>query len=197
MRPEGCTHHTSSGGGGSIPPAVIPKTARLCLFPVWSSFACTCFWRLGCGGKEMLFVVAGIVSVVGIPGTGKQIALPGDGAALDMDTVDEAVFDLGSAPVAAPDQPAALGELSQEREISFPRRLSAHDADDIAGQAVVVNAHGSQPGRALVEEFLLAFRAAIGFVQHDFDSHLERGGEYACNELASYRFEHGGVVNAG
>ena len=51
----------------------------------------------------MLRVVVGVVGVVGIPGSGKQVALPGDRAPLYMHAIDEAVFDVGSAPVAAPD----------------------------------------------------------------------------------------------
>ena len=73
----------------------------------------------------MLRVVVGVVGVVGIPGSGKQVALPGDRAPLYMHAIDEAVFDVGSAPVAAPDEAAALRELSQEGEIAFPGRLSA------------------------------------------------------------------------
>ena len=73
----------------------------------------------------MLRVVVGIVCFVGIPGSGKQVALPGDRAPLYVHAIDEAVFDVGSAPVAAPDEPAALCELSHESEIAFPARFSA------------------------------------------------------------------------
>jgi len=90
----------------------------------------------------------------------------------------------------------ALRELSQEGEVALPGRLSAHHADDVARQAVVVHAHRSKLRRALVKEFLLAVLAAVGFVDHDRNSHLLRRGNQALNELAGCWFEQGRVVDA-
>lgn len=68
----------------------------------------------------MLGVLIGIVGFLRIPETGEKIALPGNGAALDMNAVDEAVLDMRSAPIAAPDQAAALRELPEEGKVAFP-----------------------------------------------------------------------------
>src|ERR1700677_2300088 len=54
----------------------------------------------------MLLVVVRIVSIVGIPRAGEEISLPTDRATLHMYAIDEAMLDFGSAPVAAPDEPA-------------------------------------------------------------------------------------------
>ena len=143
----------------------------------------------------MLVVVIRIVNIVGIPGASEEISLPGDCATLHMNTVDEAVLDVGSTPVAAPDKAAALRELPQEGEIALPGRLSAHYADDVARQAVVVHAHRSKLCSALVEEFLLAILAAVGFIDHDGDSHLLRRGNYALDQFASRGFEQGRVTD--
>ena len=117
----------------------------------------------------MLPVFVRIIGSVGIPGAGEQVCLPGHGATLHVHAVDEAVFNIGSAPIAAPDQAAAVCQLAQEREVTFPTGLSTNDADNVTRQAVVMNPHSSQLGGALVEEFLLAGLAAIGFVDHEFD----------------------------
>jgi len=81
----------------------------------------------------MLHVVIGVVGFVGIPDAGEQIALPGHRATLHMNAVDETMLDVGSAPVAAPDQAAALCELSQKSEVAFPARFSTDQANNIAG----------------------------------------------------------------
>jgi|HubBroStandDraft_6_1064221.scaffolds.fasta_scaffold319968_3 hypothetical protein len=143
----------------------------------------------------MLAVVIGIVSSVGIPGASEEIALSGDRASLHMNAVDEVVLDAGCAPVAAPDEAATVRELSQERKVAFPARLSGHHADDVAGQAIVVHAHSAKLCGAIVEEFLLAVLAAIGFEDHDFNSHLLRGGDEVLNQFASAWFEQGNVAD--
>ena len=76
-------------------------------------------------GKKMLHIVIGIVGFVGIPDSGEKIALAGDGTSLHVYAIDEAVFDLRGAPVAAPYESGALRELSKECEIAFPARLAA------------------------------------------------------------------------
>jgi len=81
----------------------------------------------------MVHVVIGIVGFVGIPDAGEQVTLPGHRATLYMNAVDETMLDVGSAPVAAPDQAAALRELSQKSEIAFPAGFSTGQANNIAG----------------------------------------------------------------
>jgi hypothetical protein len=53
-----------------------------------------------------------------------------------------------------------------------------------------MNADGPQLGGTLVEKFLLGALAAIGFLDHEFNSHL-LGGDYARNKLAHRWFEQG------
>ena len=125
----------------------------------------------------MLHIVVGIVGFVWIPDSGKEVPLPGNRATLDMNAIDEAVLDVGSAPVTAPNQPAALRELSQKREITLPAGLAAHQPDDVARQAVVMNAHGSKFGSSVIKKRKLAVLAAVGFVDHDFNSRLLAGGD--------------------
>src|ERR1700676_5362050 len=62
---------------------------------------------LPCVGKKMLHVVVGIVSLVGIPDSVEKITLAGNGAALYVHAIDEAVLDFRSAPVAAPYESSA------------------------------------------------------------------------------------------
>jgi hypothetical protein len=74
-----------------------------------------------CGSdKQMLTVVVGIVTTIGVPGAGEELRLPGDGAALYVNAVDKTVFDGGVTPVAAPDEPTGVRKLSKEREVSLP-----------------------------------------------------------------------------
>lgn len=113
-----------------------------------------------------------------------------------MNTVDETMFDLGCAPVAAPDKPAAVCKLSEETEITLPARLSPDYPDYVARQAVMMNAHGSKFCGAVVKQCLLAGLAAIGFVDHDFNSHLPGGGSYVLNQLAHRWFEQRRVGDA-
>lgn len=123
----------------------------------------------------MLPVVVRIVSIVGIPDPGEKIALPRDRAALHMYSVDEAVFYFASAPVAAPDEPAAVRELAQEGEVTFPATLPGRHAHDVTSQSIVMNSNRSKFCSPVIEELLLAVLAAVGFVDHDFNSHLLRG----------------------
>src|SRR5580693_7134894 len=58
-----------------------------------------------------------------------------------------------------------------------------------------MNAHSSQFGGALVEEFLLAWLAAVGFVDHHIDSHLAGGRDYALNQLPRRWFQQGSVAD--
>jgi hypothetical protein len=147
-------------------------------------------------GKKMVPLVVGVVGFVGIPGSSEQISLPGDGAALHMNAIDEAMFEVGSAPVAAPDKAAALRQLSQESEITFPAGLAAHHTHDVTGQAIVMNTHGAKFCGAAVEKRLLAILAAIRLVDHDFNSHLLGGRDQAFHQLSHHRFQQGRVANA-
>jgi hypothetical protein len=54
-------------------------------------------------GKEMLAIVVRVVGLVGIPDASREIALPGNSAALHMHAVNEVMFDVGSAQ--SPPQP--------------------------------------------------------------------------------------------
>src|ERR1700730_6050491 len=58
-----------------------------------------------------------------------------------------------------------------------------------------MNAHSSQFGGALVEEFLLPGLAAVGFVDHHFDSHVAGGRDYALNQLPRRWFQQGSVAD--
>ena len=144
----------------------------------------------------MVHVVVRIVGFVGIPDAGEQIALPGHRTTLHMNAVDEAMLDVGSAPVAAPDQAAALCELSQKSEIAFPAGFATDQANNIAGQSVVVDADGSEFGSSAIEQFLLTVLAAIGFIDHDLNSHSLGGGNQPFHQLPRHRFEQGSVGNA-
>src|SRR5258708_1596353 len=144
----------------------------------------------------MLHIVVGIVSFVGIPDAGEEIALPGHRATLHMNAVDETMLDVGSAPVAAPDQSAALRELSQKSEIAFPAGFSANCANDVTCQTVMVNADGSKFGCAVIEKLLLAILAPIRFVNHDFNSHSLGCRHKACHQLSGHWFKQGRVANA-
>ena len=73
----------------------------------------------------MLQVVVRIAGFVGIPRSGKQFTLSGDGAALHTDAAHETMFEPGSSPVTAPDQSAALRELTQKGEVAFPAGFAA------------------------------------------------------------------------
>src|SRR5271169_1731253 len=106
------------------------------------------------------------------------------------------MFDVRGAPVAAPDKPAAVRELPEESKIAFPARLSSHYADDVARQAVVMNPHGLKVRSAVVEKRLLALLAAVGFIDHDFNSHLLGCGDYALNQLARRWFKQRRVADA-
>ena len=79
----------------------------------------------------MMPVFVRIISSIGIPGAGEQVCLPGHFATLHVHAVDEAMFNIGSAPIAAPDQAAAVRQLPHEREVTFPAGLSANDADNV------------------------------------------------------------------
>src|SRR5580658_10948751 len=57
-------------------------------------------------------------------------------------------------------------------------------------------AHGSKFRRALIEKFLLTVLAAIGFIDHDFNSHMSGGREYTLHQLTRRRFEQAGVTDA-
>jgi hypothetical protein len=81
-----------------------------------------------------------------------------------MDAVHKTMFERGSSPVTAPDQSAALRELTQKGEVAFPAGFAADRADNVAGQVVVMNADGSKFGRAAIESLRLAVLAAIRFV---------------------------------
>src|ERR1700683_503456 len=119
----------------------------------------------------MLYIVVRVVSFIGIPFSSEEVSLPGNGATLHMHAVDEAVFNVGSAPVSAPDKAATLRQVSHEREIAFKGRLPTHHADDVTSQPVVMVAHRPKFGRSVIEEHLLAILTAVGFVDHEFDTH--------------------------
>jgi hypothetical protein len=51
----------------------------------------------------MLGIVVWVISLVGIPGAGEKIPLPGDSTALHMHAVNKVMLEIGSAPIAAPD----------------------------------------------------------------------------------------------
>jgi hypothetical protein len=59
-----------------------------------------------------------------------------------------------------------------------------------------MNAYGSKLCSAVVEEFLLAVLAAVGFVDYDFNSHPLRGRDYTLNEFPSRRFEQRRIADA-
>jgi hypothetical protein len=144
----------------------------------------------------MLPIVIGIVSVIGIPIAGEEIALPRYRATLHMHAVDKAMLYRWSAPVAAPDQAAAQGELSEEAEIALPGRLAANHAHDVASQSVVMYAHRAQFGCAIVEERLLALLTAIRFIDHHFNPHLLRRCDQPGDQLAGHGLKQGSVADA-
>ena len=59
-----------------------------------------------------------------------------------------------------------------------------------------MNADGSKPGSAVIEQFLLALLAAIRFVDHDRDSHLLSCRNQTFHQLPGHRFEEGSVGDA-
>jgi len=95
----------------------------------------------------------------------------------------------GSPQFAAPDEAAAVSQLSQEREVAFPRGLVTDRPHNIAGQPILMHANGAQPGRAIVEQLLLPRLAAVSFIDHDCDSHLTGGVNDLLNQLAHLGLE--------
>src|SRR5208337_1869369 len=69
-------------------------------------------WLLDHSGQKILMVLVRVVGIVRKPCAGEEIALPGHGATLHMDVVDEAVLEVWCSPVPAPDHSAALRKLS-------------------------------------------------------------------------------------
>src|ERR1700678_594384 len=132
-------------------------------------------WGLDDRGQKIVMVVVRIVGFVRKPNAVEEVRLPGHGATLHTHTVDEAVFDMRSTPISAPDQPAALGELPEKREIALPRTLPIHAADNVTSQAIMVNSNRAKLRGALVEQLLLAILAAMGLVDHEVDSHAAGG----------------------
>src|SRR5882724_10553145 len=113
-----------------------------------------------------------VVLVVGVKIPRKQIPLPRHRTALHMHTIDKAVLHAGIAPIPAPDQPAAVRELTEKREVALPRRLAANHTHNVASQTELMYAHGSQLGRSRVEQFLLAFLAAVSLKDHYRDAYV-------------------------
>src|SRR3981081_3163353 len=124
---------------------------------------------VGGGSEQDVLLVRGIwvIGVVWIPGTGKKVALPRDGATLNVHVIHKTMVNVGRSPVAAPDQTAAMCQLSEEREITFPRRFTSCNPNDVTRQAIVMHAYRSQFCGAVVEELLLTRLTAISFECHD------------------------------
>ena len=80
--------------------------------------------RLDNRGQKIVMVVLWIVGLVRKPYAIEEIRLPGHGAILHLHAVEKAVLNMRIAPIPAPDQPAALGELPQKSEIALPNEGS-------------------------------------------------------------------------
>src|SRR6202011_396768 len=91
------------------------------------------FSGLGGGSEQDVLLVRGIwvIGVVWIPGAGKKVALPRDGVTLNVHVIHKTMVNVGRSPVAAPDQTAAMCQLSEEREITFPRRFTSCNPNDV------------------------------------------------------------------
>jgi hypothetical protein len=87
-----------------------------------------------------------------------------------MVRIYEGVMHVGTAPVASPDEFVGFGELAEQTEVAFPRRLPPVDKDNVGGKSEMMNANRLELGGSLVEEVELSLGAPVGFVDLELDS---------------------------
>src|ERR1700737_4410748 len=96
------------------------------------------FSGLGGDSEQDMLLVRGIwvIGVVWIPGAGKKVALPRDGATLNVHVIHKTMVNVGRSPVPAPDHTAAMCQLSEERGITFPPPSTSCNPNDVTRQDI-------------------------------------------------------------
>src|SRR5262249_54812039 len=138
----------------------------------------------------------GIVASVRVPEPREQVVLPPERYPLDVDRVDEGMRLARTAPVVSRHQPVLAGERGEEREVTLPRGRAVVVADDVGGEAVMVDADGLELRRAPLVELLLPRPAAERLEQYELLALLGGLGENGLDRLPGHGLEQRDVGDA-
>ena len=125
----------------------------------------SCSW-LGSRNQRFEWVILGVRVKI----AAEQRRLHHQTASLHVIVIAEAVREIRTTPIPAPNQTMCWSDHAKEAEVSLPGRITIDIFHQIARQSIMMDPDDAKLRCTLLEQHLLPFLATIGFENHEFDA---------------------------